>query len=98
MVIVAVLLVVLVFTLVFGWLTRIALMVILIAIAPAALACYALPFTEGVAKLWWRAMLGCLGTPVLQVVAVVSGLKVLLDPNVNLPVLIGRAGGAVCST
>ena len=93
--VVAVLLVVLVFMLLFGWLTRIALMVILIAIAPAALACYALPYTEGAAKLWWRGILGCLGTQVLQVVAVVSGLKVLLDPDVNLPMLIGLPGTSV---
>ena len=93
--VIAVVLVLLVFALVFGWLTRIAVLVILVAVAPAALACYALPYTEGAAKLWWRAILGCLGTQALQVVTVVSGLKVLLDPDVNLPVLIGLPGSNV---
>lgn len=88
-------LVILVFALVFGWLSRIAGLLILLAIAPAALACYALPYTEGAAKLWWRSMLGCLGTQALQVVTVVSGLKVLLDPSINLPGIIGMQGGAI---
>jgi hypothetical protein len=95
LVVLALVMVVLVFALVFGWLARITGLLILITIAPAALACYALPYTEGAAKLWWRSMLGCLGTQTLQVVTVVSGLKVLLDPSVNLPAFIGMGGGAV---
>ncbi|MCI0690286.1 MAG: hypothetical protein L0Y54_24060 [Sporichthyaceae bacterium] len=95
LVVLALVMVILVFALVFGWLTRITGLLILIAIAPAALACYALPYTEGAARLWWRSMLGCLGTQTLQVITVVSGLKVLLDPSVNLPALVGMGGGAV---
>jgi hypothetical protein len=95
LVVISFVLVILVFALLFGWLTRIAGLLILLAIAPAAMACYALPYTEGAAKLWWRSILGCLGTQTLQVVVVVSGLKVMLDPSVNLPVLIGVQGGAV---
>jgi hypothetical protein len=93
--VVVVVLVVLVFALVFGWLSRIAGLLILLAIAPAALACYALPYTEGAARLWWRSMLGCLGTQILQVFTVVSGLTVLLDPGVNLPASLGMGGGAL---
>jgi len=89
LVLVTLLIVVLVFTLLFHWITRIGVLIILVAVAPVALACYALPQLEGAARFWWRTMLGALGTQVLQVVAVVSGLKVFLDPDVNLPVIIG---------
>ena len=95
LVVLALVMVILVFALVLGWLARITGLLILLAIAPAALACYALPYTEGAARLWWRSMLGCLGTQTLQVVTVVSGLRVLLDPSVNLPALLGMGGGAM---
>ncbi|WP_344971256.1 hypothetical protein [Salinactinospora qingdaonensis] len=40
----------------FALLVRLTLWLLLTAAAPLALACHALPQTEGVARLWWRAM------------------------------------------
>jgi hypothetical protein len=39
---------------------RVALLILLVAAAPLALICHALPQTEGLARLWWRATAACL--------------------------------------
>jgi hypothetical protein len=89
------LIVVLMFTLYAGWIVRVALLVILAGIAPIALACYALPATQPAAALWWRTLLGCLGTAVLQAVAFATGIGLLTEPDANLPVLLGLPGSDV---
>lgn len=63
----------------FGFLTRIAVLIVLAAAAPLALACHALPQTEPVAHLWWRSLAGCLATPLLQALALQAGSWMLLD-------------------
>jgi hypothetical protein len=65
------------------YLVRVGVLVVLVGIAPVALACHATPFTEGAAKLWWRSMLGVLATVVLQALAMHTALSVFLDPNAN---------------
>ncbi|KXK59555.1 hypothetical protein AWW66_23720 [Micromonospora rosaria] len=92
LVVIGLLIVVLMFLLVGGWLVRIGLLVILAGVAPVALACYATPWTQGAADLWWRALLGCLATPALQAVAFSAGINLLTDPESNLPVLLGLPG------
>ncbi|MEV6694902.1 conjugal transfer protein TrbL family protein [Micromonospora sp. NPDC051196] len=87
--VIGLLIVVLMFLLVAGWLARIGLLVILAGIAPVALACYATPWTQGAATLWWRALLGCLATPAVQAVAFSAGINLLVDPESNLPILLG---------
>ncbi|AEB44292.1 conjugal transfer protein TrbL family protein [Micromonospora maris] len=87
--VIGLLIVVLMFLLVAGWLVRIGLLVILAGIAPVALACYATPWTQGAATLWWRALLGCLATPTVQAVAFSAGINLLVDPESNLPILLG---------
>ncbi|MDF5758801.1 type IV secretion system protein [Spongiactinospora sp. TRM90649] len=57
---------------------RIALLLFLIIAAPLALLCHALPQTEGVAKLWWRAITGVLAIQVLQALVLILGFKVFL--------------------
>lgn len=79
----------------FSYLVRISLLVILAGVAPVALACYALPYTQPAASLWWRSMLGSLSTAVLQGICFNSGLQLLLDPQSSLPVLIGVPGSDV---
>jgi hypothetical protein len=71
------------------WLVRLGVLIVLAGIAPVALACHALPYTEGAAKLWWRAMLATLGTVILQALALHTALSVFLDPDANLPGLPG---------
>jgi hypothetical protein len=51
------------------------------------LALHGTPQTEPAAKLWWRTILGTLGTVVAQAVALHTTLKIFLDPNVNLQLL-----------
>jgi hypothetical protein len=70
-----------------SWVVRIGVLVVLVGVAPAALACHGLPQLEGTAKLWWRSVLATLGVVVLQAVGLHVALSVFLDPgaNVGLP-------------
>jgi hypothetical protein len=70
--------------LLFGWLVRIGLLVVLTGIAPLALACHGLPQTELVAKLWCRSLLAALFVVTAQVFALHTTLTVFLDPHANL--------------
>ncbi|MEU2615843.1 hypothetical protein ABZ570_30370 [Micromonospora sp. NPDC007271] len=92
MAIIGLLIVGLMFMLVGGWLVRIGVLVVLAGVAPVALACYVTPWTQGAAQLWWRSLLGCLGTPTLQAVAFSAGVDLLIDPESNLPILLGLPG------
>lgn len=76
----------------FGLLTRIAVLLVLATIAPIALALHALPQTEGIARLWWQTLLGCLVTPALQAFCLQAGTWMLLDPRHTVP-FGGTAGG-----
>lgn len=84
--------VVLMFALGGSWLARIAILIVLAAVVPVALACYATPWTQSVAELWWRTMLACLATPTLQAVVFSAGINLLTDPEANLPILLGLPG------
>ncbi|WP_460778077.1 hypothetical protein, partial [Nocardiopsis nanhaiensis] len=55
---------------------RIVLWILLTAISPLALACHALPQTDGLARLWWRAMAALMIIQIAQ--AVVLRLMVVL--------------------
>ncbi|HEY2673714.1 MAG TPA: hypothetical protein VGJ07_25540 [Rugosimonospora sp.] len=85
----------LMFTLLTGWIVRVGVLVILAGIAPFALACYCLPWTQTIAGLWWRSMLGCLATATLQAIALSTGIQLLLDPRSSLPVLLALPGSDV---
>ncbi|MFI7081789.1 conjugal transfer protein TrbL family protein [Micromonospora sp. NPDC049903] len=65
---------------------RFVALLVLTAIAPLALACHALPQTDPLARLWWRAYTGCLAIPVAQAFFLTAGEQVLLDPATMLPV------------
>lgn len=93
--IVAVLIVVLVWLLMFTWIVRMGVLLVLTAAAPAALACHCLPQLDGVARLWWRTMFGTLGTQVLQALTLHTGVRVFLDPGVNIPAMFGFGAGGV---
>lgn len=74
-------LVVVLVVLLVSFIVRVALTVILIAGAPIALMCHALPQTEGIAYWWWKAFGGCLAVQVAQSLALVVALKVFLAPG-----------------
>jgi hypothetical protein len=69
------------------WIIRLGVLVVAVGIAPIALALHGTPQTEGAAKLWWRTILGTLGTVVMQAVALHTTLTIFLNPNANLTVL-----------
>lgn len=68
-----------------GWIARFAALIVAVGIAPAALACHGLPWTEPIAATWWRTMGALAATVVLQAVALHASLAVFLDPAANLP-------------
>jgi hypothetical protein len=93
-VVIGLIIVVLFYMLMVGWFARIATLIVLAGIAPAALACYALPQMQFVVGLWWRSLLGCLGTPVLQAIFFTTGVNLLLDPDSNVAILLDLPAGA----
>ncbi|WP_194925827.1 hypothetical protein [Catenulispora pinisilvae] len=76
-------------------LIRAAVLLTLTAGAPLALACHALPQTDGLARLWWRAIIGCLATQVLQALVLVICVQVFLDPNADTILGLPSGGGLV---
>jgi len=66
---------------------RFAVALVLTTIAPIALAMHALPQTDPLARMWWRAYLGVLAVPVAQGTFVAAGQWMLLDTNHMLPLL-----------
>jgi hypothetical protein len=63
------------------YLVRVALMVLITVAAPVALACHALPQTDGLARTWWRALTGCLLIQLGQSLVVIVTVRVFLDPG-----------------
>ena len=86
------LIVVLFYSLTVTWIVRVATLVIVAGIGPAAMACYCLPYTQPAAALWWRSLLGSLGAATLQALAFTTGMALITDPTANLPVLLGPPG------
>lgn len=74
---------ILVAALVVQWIVRLGLLVVAVGIAPIALALHGTAQTEAVAKLWWRTVLGALGTVVMQATALHTTLSIFLDPDAN---------------
>ncbi|MFI6161646.1 hypothetical protein ACIA59_17070 [Micromonospora haikouensis] len=64
----------------FTFVVRLASLVILVGVGPAALICHASPLTEGVAHLWWRCVLACLGLQLGQAIVIMAAVKVFLTP------------------
>jgi hypothetical protein len=86
-VIVLALVVFLLATTAFQSISRLVILLGLTAAAPIALACHALPQTDPVARLWWRAYTGCLAVPSLQAFTIYAGEWMLLDTRHLLPEL-----------
>ncbi len=67
-----------------AWLVRLGTLIVLVGIAPVAVACHATPFTDPAARLWWRSLLAVLGTVILQAFALHTTLEIFLDPDANV--------------
>ncbi|MEU6786966.1 hypothetical protein ABZ912_47915 [Nonomuraea angiospora] len=62
---------------------RVALLLFLIIAAPLALLCHALPQTEHIARLWWRAFTGVLIMQVLQALVLILAFKVYFTDSTD---------------
>ncbi len=63
------------------YVVRVATMVVLVAAAPLFLVAHALPQTEGAARLWWRALVGCLAVQVGQALVLITAVRVFFDAD-----------------
>ncbi|MGD0983687.1 MAG: hypothetical protein ABSA65_07695 [Acidimicrobiales bacterium] len=63
--------------------------------APICLVCHALPQTEGLARLWWRAFSGTLAVQVAQSLVLVTALRVFLASGGPANLGIASTGGLV---
>ncbi|MFC5827562.1 hypothetical protein ACFPZ3_27180, partial [Nonomuraea insulae] len=62
---------------------RVALLLFLMIAAPLALLCHALPQTEHIARLWWRAFTGVLAMQVLQALVLILAFKVYFTDSTD---------------
>lgn len=74
---------------------RVALLILLVTVAPIALTCHALPQTEGLARLWWRAVAGLLAIQVGQTVVLITALRVFFAPGGHAALGLADSGGLV---
>ncbi len=77
------------------YIVRLALVVLLVVAAPICLVCHALPQTEGLARLWWRAFAGALAVQVAQSLVLVTALRVFLASGGPANLGIASTGGVV---
>ncbi|UYB40154.1 hypothetical protein SLV14_002744 [Streptomyces sp. Je 1-4] len=77
----AILMVALVLAVLIGFMVRVAVLALLAVCAPLALACHAPPLSDPVARLWWRALGGCLVIQVAQSITFVLAVKLFFAPG-----------------
>ena len=77
------------------YVVRLALVILLVVAAPICLVCHALPQTDGLAKLWWRAFSGTLAVQVAQSLVLITALRVFLATGGPANLGIASAGGVV---
>jgi hypothetical protein len=75
-----------------GYIMRIAVTMMLVIAAPLALICHALPQTDGLARLWWRAISGMLAIQVAQSLLFATAVIVLSAKDGDTVPLIGIPG------
>jgi hypothetical protein len=63
------------------YIARVMLLVLLAAAAPLALACHALPQSDGLARLWWRALAGVLAIQVAQSLVFATAVRVFFTSD-----------------
>jgi hypothetical protein len=89
--------VVLVLVLTIIYVARLMLTVVLLAIAPLALACHALPQTESFARWWWRALAGILAIQAAQAVVLVAAARIFFTQQ-WVSLIAGALGGPQAAT
>jgi hypothetical protein len=83
------------FAILFGLLARVGVLLVLVIAAPLALACHSLPQLDGIARVWWRALLGTIGVQLLQTLVLLAGIGVFETPSAPIAAQIGVPGGGV---
>jgi hypothetical protein len=63
------------------YVVRVATLVVLVGAAPLFLVAHALPATEGAARMWWRALAGCLAVQVGQAFVLITAVRVFFDAD-----------------
>jgi hypothetical protein len=66
-----------------SYVVRVAFTVIVVVAAPLALACHASPYTEGIARLWWRILIALLAIPALQAVTLIVFVKIFFGASAS---------------
>jgi hypothetical protein len=77
------------------YIVRLAIVILLVVAAPICLVCHALPQSEGLAKLWWRAFFGALAVQVAQSLVLITALRVFLATGGPAHLGIASTGGLV---
>ncbi|MFI6321581.1 conjugal transfer protein TrbL family protein [Nonomuraea sp. NPDC050556] len=76
--------VILLLLLLLTFIMRAALVLLLVVAAPLALACHALPHTDGIARFWWRAFTGLLVIQVAQSLTLVLAVRIFFNQDGRL--------------
>ncbi|MGW4800206.1 conjugal transfer protein TrbL family protein [Nonomuraea sp. NPDC004297] len=76
--------VILLILLLIAFVMRAAMVLLLVVAAPLALACLALPYTDGLARFWWRAFTGLLITQVAQSLTLVMTVRIFFNQDGRL--------------
>jgi hypothetical protein len=77
------------------YIVRAALIVVLVCAAPLMLICHVLPYTDGLAKLWWRAMTAALAVQVVQAFLLATAVRVFFTPDGRGALGLSVSGGLV---
>ncbi|WP_157357445.1 hypothetical protein [Amycolatopsis nigrescens] len=96
MILIALVVLVLAVVLLALYVVRLTITIVIVVAGPLALVCHASPYTEGIAKLWWRALFGVLAIQVLQAITLVVFVKVFFVQGTSGPgahQLLGVSGG-----
>lgn len=75
-----------------GYIMRVTVTMLLVIAAPLALICHALPQTDGLARLWWRAVTGMLAIQVAQSLVFATAVVILSAKDGDKVPLIGIPG------
>ncbi len=87
--------VVLLVVLLIAFVMRAALVLLLVVAAPLALACLALPYTDGLARFWWRAFTGLLLIQVTQSLTLILAVRVFFNQDGRLLLGVAPTGQLV---
>jgi hypothetical protein len=77
------------------YIVRAALIVLLVVAAPIMLLAHALPQTEGLAHMWWRAMIAALSIQVAQALTLAVAVSVFFTPDGHSALGLSATGGLI---